>query len=94
MHRSTSPRVISPVGSCTTLIAELYQAKDIHPEPKLAKFMCAAILLDTVNLDPVFKRVTDRDLAMFTYLGGEDCVGDRTAFFQLIERYDMWANWG
>ena len=94
MHKSTTPRVITPVGSCTTLIAELYKAKDMHPEEKLAKLMCAAILLDTVNLDPIFKRVTDRDLAMFAYLskstsGEEGLVGNQTKFFQMIERFSL-----
>lgn len=86
MHKLASPRVITNVGSCTTLIAELYQAKNIHPEEKLARLMCAAILLDTVNLDPAYNRVTDRDLAMFEYLD-RGSVGDQTVFFQNIERY-------
>jgi inorganic pyrophosphatase/exopolyphosphatase len=86
MHQTCVPRVITEAGSCTTLIAELYQEKGIHPEEKLAKLMIAAILLDTVNLDPVYNRVTDRDLAMFGYLNQNGIVLDQTEYFQMIER--------
>ena len=51
-----------PVGSSTTIVAEMYQEKGLMPSVKLAGLMCAAILSDTV----MFKSptCTDRDIRM------------------------------
>lgn len=51
-----------PVGSSTTIVAEMFQEKGLMPSVKLAGLMCAAILSDTV----MFKSptCTERDRRM------------------------------
>jgi exopolyphosphatase len=62
LFASASPRVIEPVGSAATLVAEiiLNQGKDLLDEGS-AKLLLGTILLDTVNLDPEAKRATPKD---------------------------------
>ncbi len=61
-------RVIEPVGSCATLVAE--QILDGCPElldKNLARFLLGPVLLDTVNLDPSKGRCREKD----SIVGGE-----------------------
>ena len=54
-------RVIEPVGSCATLVAEMIL--DEAPElldTRLARLLLGPILLDTVNLDPTKKRCSGK----------------------------------
>jgi exopolyphosphatase len=52
---------IAAVGSASTLVAELFDRNSITiPSPTL---LLAPIVLDTMNFDPVHKKVTPRDVA-------------------------------
>jgi len=55
-------RVIEPVGSAATLVAEKIMA-DIPEllDVETSKLLLGTILVDTVNLDPAAERVTDKD---------------------------------
>ncbi|HUW71042.1 MAG TPA: DHHA2 domain-containing protein [bacterium] len=55
---------IAPVGSASTLVAELMVAGNLRLDPAVATLALGTILLDTVNLDPEAKRVTPRDEAV------------------------------
>lgn len=71
LYQNASPRIITPTGSATTLIVAEYLKS---PETTalitkdLAKFLIAPILVDTINLDPKFNRVTKLDQEMFDFL--------------------------
>ena len=52
-----------PVGSTTTIIAEMYQEKGIMPSGKLAGLMTAAILSDTVMFKSPTSTPRDQDMA-------------------------------
>lgn len=55
-------RVIEPVGSCATLVAErLLRLAPQLADAGVAALLLGAILLDTVNLDPAAGKVTPRD---------------------------------
>ncbi len=57
-----SKKVIEPVGSCATLVAsEVFAHRPEMIGKGIAKLLLGTILLDTVNLDPEAKRVTDKD---------------------------------
>lgn len=62
-------KTIEPVGSCSTLIAEkiLQIAPEILDE-QVTSLLLAAILLDTVNLDPRAGRKTDKDVQVVEQL--------------------------
>ena len=56
------PRIIEPVGSSCTLVAEaLLREQPAAVEPGLAELLLGTILLDTVNLDSAAGRVTAKD---------------------------------
>lgn len=58
-------RMIEPVGSAATLVAEAMMAGDpALIEDGAASLLVGTILLDTVNMDPDAKRVTPRDKAI------------------------------
>ena len=62
-------RVIEPVGSCATLVAECIL--DTAPElldTHLVKFLFGPILLDTVNLDPSKGRCREKDVSIASRL--------------------------
>lgn len=55
-------RIVEPVGSACTLVAEqILQRESGILDRQLATLLLAAVLLDTVNLDPQAGRVTDKD---------------------------------
>ena len=55
-------RIIAPVGSGATLVAERLLKSGPQPsDPALSMLLLGTILLDTVNLNPAAKRVTPRD---------------------------------
>jgi exopolyphosphatase len=79
------PRVIEPVGSACTLVAEaLLGDAGVVIEPGLAKLLAGTILLDTVNLDPAAQRATPRDGAVAAQLL-ELCGADRNALFERLQ---------
>ena len=59
-YHADCERLIEPVGSCATLVAELLLAEDIINEV-IAELLLAAILVDTFNLSPTANRATDKD---------------------------------
>lgn len=76
-----SPRVITVVGSCASLVAveiarsrpELFVAPDTKdPQGVLGRLLASAILLDTDNLNPSFGRATKTDFAGLAALGFGD----------------------
>ena len=62
LYPDAEPRVIEPVGSATTLVAEamLRDEPDLV-DPAIATLLLGTILLDTVRLDPAAGRATPRD---------------------------------
>lgn len=59
---AAAKRIIAPVGSAATLVAERYFASGTAEMDRgSALLLLGTILLDTVNLDPEAKRVTPRD---------------------------------
>jgi len=89
-------RVIRPVGSAATLVAERLLAAPAfqpHLTPPLAKLLLAPILLDTVNLDPAHHKVTPADEAMaaalLTMLAGPapaDRDRARSSLFEMLQK--------
>ena len=78
-------RIIAPVGSAATLVAEQLLREDATAmEPGLAELLLGAILLDTVNLDPAAKRATDRDAETTAQLLAI-CGADRQALFERLQ---------
>jgi exopolyphosphatase len=62
-------RVIEPVGSCATLVAErILTASPELLDERLALFLLGPILLDTVNLDPSKGRCREKDLSIASRL--------------------------
>ena len=60
-HRECE-RLIEPVGSCATLVAEMLLSKDDGiVDEVIAELLLATILVDTFNLSPTAKRATDKD---------------------------------
>ena len=59
---SRKRRILEPVGSACTLVAEqiLHRKPEII-DPQLATLLLGAVLLDTVNLDPDAGRATEKD---------------------------------
>lgn len=61
----TNKRTIEMVGSCCTLVAEKIFSDSTWAQsvltPVVAELLLGTILLDTVNLDPKYKKVTPKD---------------------------------
>jgi len=57
-------RVIEMVGSCATLVAEKMLRDGALVNKAIARLLLAPIILDTVNLDPKFEKVTKKDEAV------------------------------
>lgn len=68
LYKHVQPRIISPVGSATTLVAELWARQDVLVDADLARLMIGTILIDTVNLKEAYGRVTERDREAVNYL--------------------------
>ncbi len=81
-----SPRIIEPVGSVATLVAELMlQQDEALLEPGVAKLLLGTILLDTVNLDPKAERATPKDQQMVETLLARTGA-DRQQLFDDLQR--------
>jgi exopolyphosphatase len=62
LFTNANPRIIEPVGSVATLVAQAILDKDQSIlEEGSALLLLGTILLDTVNLDPEAKRATEKD---------------------------------
>ncbi|KAF9112333.1 Exopolyphosphatase [Mortierella sp. AM989] len=77
---SAKPRRIEIVGSCASLVADEFLKNAINSDKaysswiqKLARLLLAPILIDTMDLDPLKKKVQPLDIAManlvFPYIG-------------------------
>eukprot|EP01080_Neovahlkampfia_damariscottae_P012013 gene12013-5413_t len=56
-------RIIEPVGSVCTLIGEkILKEKTIKLPSQISELLLGTILLDTMNLDPKFKKVKEKDV--------------------------------
>jgi len=66
LYTTASPRIIEPVGSTTSLIAQEFNTSKIEISPDVAVLIGGTILLDTVNLDDDAGRVTDADKEIAT----------------------------
>jgi len=68
---SHAKRKIEMVGSCATLIAEKILAESPSILSQVdAKVLLAPILLDTVNMDPQYKKATHKDIEVASKLSG------------------------
>lgn len=90
---TADPRLIQPVGSASTLVAEaLLRDHATAVEPGLAELLLGAILLDTVNFDPAAKRATDKDVAVADNLQMICGADPQTLFDQLqFEKFNVAA---
>jgi len=78
-------RIIEPVGSAATLVAEALLRQDAAAiEPPLAELLLGTILLDTVNLDAEAKRATDKDGEIAARLQAI-CGADGQALFERLQ---------
>lgn len=79
-------RVVSPVGSAATLVAEMILERNrTLLDTGAAKLLLGTILLDTVNLDPEAGRVTPEDEKIAGELG-ELSGSDRQELFDAVQR--------
>lgn len=64
MYKNASPRLFETVGSCATMVARfiLENKPELYNEEDFAILNISPILVDTINLDPEQKRVTDLDI--------------------------------
>ena len=81
VYDASVEKTISPVGSCTTLIADDFLAHKraaLEENPDLVKLLLGTILLDTDNLSPTTGLATDKDhnvVAELVHLTDADCDG-------------------
>lgn len=78
-----SDRVIELVGSASTLVAEKILASSIQLSEDEIKLLSSPILLDTVNLDPKYKKVTEKDVKVFAQL--KISLPEQNAFFKKLQ---------
>ena len=82
-HPTANPRIISVVGSCTSLIVNEWQkaiissqqqptstaeALSTYLDPSFATLLLSPILIDTINLNPSFYRATPEDIQAVSFL--------------------------
>ena len=91
LFNDAAVRVIEPVGSCATLVAEALLGADAAAvRPDLATLLLGTILLDTVNLDPEAKRATDKDAAIVARLEPTATTGRKELFDKLqFEKFNV-----
>ncbi|KAF4583170.1 hypothetical protein GQ602_006314 [Ophiocordyceps camponoti-floridani] len=72
---NASPRVIEPCGSCMSLVVDetrrdwdALTGRNAHDDDALAKLCLAPILVDTINLSPIAKKVRPKDTRAVDYL--------------------------
>ena len=71
VYDASVEQTISPVGSCTTLIADDFLAhkrEALEENPDLVKLLFGVILLDTDNLSPTAGLATDKDRGVIAEL--------------------------
>ncbi|KAI9197409.1 uncharacterized protein BJ171DRAFT_520207 [Polychytrium aggregatum] len=93
LYPSASPRTIELVGSATSLVVREWRSYasslDSEPiDPALAELLLCPILLDTINLDPKFGRVTPVDQqaaeSLLQIIGGAKPGTDLQAYASTI----------
>ena len=85
LFENAGPRMIEPVGSAATLVAEAVLDRDQSIlEQGSARLLLGTILLDTVNLDPEAKRATEKDQQIVEALTGMTGA-DRQALFDTLQ---------
>ncbi len=78
-------RVVEPVGSASTLVAERLLSKNAAAvDAGLAQLLVGTILLDTVNLSADAKRATPKDVDIATRLLAI-CGADRNELFERLQ---------
>ncbi|PKL07661.1 MAG: hypothetical protein CVV51_12940 [Spirochaetae bacterium HGW-Spirochaetae-7] len=88
----SAKKTIAPVGSASTLVAELMLAGSATLSPAVATLALGTILLDTVNLDPEAKRVTPRDAAAAASLLPASGSDQKVLFDRLqLEKFNVAA---
>jgi exopolyphosphatase len=85
LFTSASPRIIEPVGSSATLVAEALLGKEELLETGSATLLLGTILLDTVNLDPEAKRATPKDQQIVERLL-KSTGRDRKGLFDMLQK--------
>jgi len=81
-----SPRIIEPVGSAATLVAEALLGQGGSTlEQGSAILLLGTILLDTVNLDPEAKRATPKDQQIVEQLLSLSGA-DRKGLFDMLQK--------
>lgn len=91
------PKVIEMVGSCTSLVAEkiAQNAPELFDNVVVSKLLLGTILLDTVNLDPKYKKVTPKDESIAKTLSAKlkFTSEQQTTFFNELQekRFDVSA---
>ncbi|KAJ3213139.1 Exopolyphosphatase [Clydaea vesicula] len=96
-YQDANPRIIQEAGSCSSLVLN-YIIKSYSNnndlkllfDEKFIKFFLAPILIDTVNLEPKFDRVTEIDVESFNFLISsftmeQKIAFNQTAFFELLQ---------
>ena len=88
----TAKKSIAPVGSASTLVAESMLAMGTLLPANVATLALGTILLDTVNLDPEAKRVTQRDDVVAKKLLTVSGAKQKTLFDRLqLEKFNVAA---
>ena len=86
LFTGASTRIIEPVGSAATLVAEALLAKgNQRLEQGSATLLLGTILLDTVNLDPEAKRATPKDQQVVEQLL-KSTGADRKGLFDMLQK--------
>ncbi len=80
-----TPRIIEPVGSTATLVAELILREKTAVDKNAALLLLSALLLDTVNLSPTAGRCTERDKQVATRLLAI-CDQERDPFYYQLNK--------
>ncbi|XP_011404648.2 PREDICTED: protein prune homolog [Amphimedon queenslandica] len=77
-------RVIEPVGSCSTLVAEkLLSSEDYEMPNDVATFLLSAILIDTGNLK-IETRVTEKDVEIAGKLGSFVSLSSDQLYYNVL----------
>jgi exopolyphosphatase len=103
LYLDAEPRVIEVCGSATSLVAEAWETSELAKDGEGERFlgdgelgtlMVSAVLLDTINLNPKFERVTPKDEKAAEFLlgyilkdkAGEDAVDKAHFLNELFEK--------
>jgi len=80
-------RTIEMVGSCSTLITERILSQSSFLTSLDAKILLSPILLDTVNMDPIHKKATQKDIEIASKLNKiiEFNLEQKNTFFDKLQ---------